>query len=44
MPGDCRRPDACAEYFSKIPPLSYKTLVVILALFSLFVSNLGLTN
>ena len=35
---------ACAEYFSKILPLSYKTLVVILALFSLFVSNLGLTK
>ncbi|KMM83910.1 branched-chain amino acid:cation transporter, LIVCS family [Pseudomonas taetrolens] len=35
---------ACAEYFSKILPLSYKTLVVILAVFSLVVSNLGLTK
>lgn len=35
---------ACAEYFSRILPLSYKTLVVILALFSLVVSNLGLTK
>ncbi|MCU1726052.1 branched-chain amino acid transport system II carrier protein [Pseudomonas sp. 7P_10.2_Bac1] len=35
---------ACAEYFSKILPLSYKALVIILALFSLLVSNLGLTK
>ena len=35
---------ACAEYFSRVLPLSYKTLVVILAAFSLSVSNLGLTN
>lgn len=35
---------ACAEYFSKVLPLSYKTLVVLLALFSLLVSNLGLTK
>ncbi|HCN65766.1 MAG TPA: branched-chain amino acid transport system II carrier protein [Pseudomonas sp.] len=35
---------ACAEYFSKILPLSYKTLVIILAVFSLVVSNLGLTK
>ncbi|MFP3514915.1 branched-chain amino acid transport system II carrier protein [Pseudomonas sp. SIMBA_077] len=35
---------ACAEYFSKILPLSYKTLVVLLAAFSLLVSNLGLTK
>ncbi len=35
---------ACAEYFSKVLPLSYKTLVVILAVFSLVVSNLGLTK
>ncbi|MCV4341382.1 branched-chain amino acid transport system II carrier protein [Pseudomonas capsici] len=35
---------ACAEYFSRIVPLSYKALVIILALFSLLVSNLGLTN
>jgi len=35
---------ACAEYFSRLLPLSYKTLVVILAGFSLLVSNLGLTN
>jgi len=35
---------ACAEYFSKILPLSYKALVIILAGFSLVVSNLGLTK
>jgi LIVCS family branched-chain amino acid:cation transporter len=35
---------ACAEYFSRILPLSYKTLVVILVLFSLMISNLGLTK
>ena len=35
---------ACAEYFSRVLPLSYKTLVVMLALFSLVVSNLGLTK
>jgi LIVCS family branched-chain amino acid:cation transporter len=35
---------ACAEYFSSLLPLSYKTLVVLLAAFSLLVSNLGLTN
>jgi LIVCS family branched-chain amino acid:cation transporter len=35
---------ACAEYFSQVLPLSYKTLVLLLAVFSLLVSNLGLTN
>lgn len=35
---------ACAEYFSNILPLSYKTLVILLAGFSLLVSNLGLTK
>jgi LIVCS family branched-chain amino acid:cation transporter len=35
---------ACAEYFSNVVPLSYKTLVILLAVFSLLVSNLGLTN
>jgi LIVCS family branched-chain amino acid:cation transporter len=35
---------ACAEYFAKVLPLSYKTLVMILAVFSLLVSNLGLTK
>lgn len=35
---------ACAEYFSRVLPLSYKALVFILAAFSLLVSNLGLTN
>ncbi|MDE1166071.1 MAG: branched-chain amino acid transport system II carrier protein [Pseudomonas sp.] len=35
---------ACAEYFSRVLPLSYKTLVVLLAGFSLLVSNLGLTK
>jgi LIVCS family branched-chain amino acid:cation transporter len=35
---------ACAEYFSRVLPLSYKTLVLLLATFSLLVSNLGLTK
>jgi LIVCS family branched-chain amino acid:cation transporter len=35
---------ACAEYFSRVLPLSYRTLVLLLALFSLLVSNLGLTK
>lgn len=35
---------ACAEYFTRLVPLSYKALVVLLAGFSLVVSNLGLTN
>ncbi|MGH8434272.1 MAG: branched-chain amino acid transport system II carrier protein [Pseudomonas sp.] len=34
---------ACAEYFSGVLPLSYRTLVILLAGFSLLVSNLGLT-
>jgi LIVCS family branched-chain amino acid:cation transporter len=33
---------ACAEYFSRLLPLSYRTLVIILAAFSLLVSNMGL--
>ncbi|MDD2061288.1 branched-chain amino acid transport system II carrier protein [Pseudomonas sp. GD03860] len=33
---------ACAEYFSQVLPLSYRTLVVILCSFSLLISNLGL--
>jgi LIVCS family branched-chain amino acid:cation transporter len=35
---------ACAEYFSRVLPLSYKALVFLLAAFSLLVSNLGLTK
>jgi len=35
---------ACAEYFSKTLKLPYKLLVVLLAAFSLLVSNLGLTK
>ncbi|MFV0926459.1 branched-chain amino acid transport system II carrier protein [Pseudomonas palmensis] len=35
---------ACAEYFSQVLPLSYRMLVVLLAGFSLVVSNLGLTK
>ncbi|AYC33330.1 branched-chain amino acid transport system II carrier protein [Pseudomonas cavernae] len=35
---------ACAEFFSRLLPLSYRSLVVILAGFSLLVSNLGLTK
>ncbi|GAB7529928.1 branched-chain amino acid transport system II carrier protein [Pseudomonas sp. 3A(2025)] len=35
---------ACAEYFSRLLPLSYRTLVIGLAVFSFVVSNLGLTR
>lgn len=35
---------ACAEYFSQLLPLSYRTLVVALSAFSLLVSNLGLST
>ncbi|HEN8640590.1 branched-chain amino acid transport system II carrier protein [Pseudomonas aeruginosa] len=35
---------ACAEYFCRVLPLSYRTLVLLLAGFSLLVSNLGLTK
>ncbi|CAM3530990.1 branched-chain amino acid transport system II carrier protein [Rouxiella silvae] len=35
---------ACAEFFSQYLPLSYKTLVFILGLFSMLVSNLGLSH
>jgi branched-chain amino acid:cation transporter, LIVCS family len=35
---------ACAEYFSGLLPLSYRALVLLLAAFSLLVSNLGLTK
>lgn len=35
---------ACAEFFAQYLPLSYKTLVFILGLFSMVVSNLGLSH
>jgi LIVCS family branched-chain amino acid:cation transporter len=35
---------ACADFFSRHVPLSYRTLVVILAVFAMLVSNLGLAN
>jgi len=35
---------ACAEFFSQYLPLSYKSLVFILGLFSMLVSNLGLSH
>ncbi|WP_261832298.1 branched-chain amino acid transport system II carrier protein [Leminorella grimontii] len=35
---------ACAEFFSKLLPLSYRSLVFILALFSMVVSNMGLSH
>ena len=35
---------ACAEFFSKLVPLSYRQLVFILAIFSMVVSNLGLSH
>ncbi|KAA8996183.1 branched-chain amino acid transport system II carrier protein [Affinibrenneria salicis] len=35
---------ACAEFFSQYLPFSYRTLVFILGLFSMVVSNLGLSH
>ncbi len=35
---------ACAGFFAQYLPLSYKTLVIILGLFAMLVSNLGLTQ
>jgi LIVCS family branched-chain amino acid:cation transporter len=35
---------ACGEYFSKLLPFSYRTVVVVFGLFSLAVSNQGLTQ
>ncbi|MBL3222935.1 branched-chain amino acid ABC transporter substrate-binding protein, partial [Klebsiella pneumoniae] len=35
---------ACADFFSRYLPLSYRALVVILALFAMLVSNMGLAN
>ncbi|GAA3614854.1 MAG: branched-chain amino acid transport system II carrier protein [Gibbsiella quercinecans] len=35
---------ACAEFFAQYLPFSYKTLVFILGLFSMVVSNLGLSH
>lgn len=35
---------ACAEFFSRHLPLSYRTLVAILAAFAMLISNLGLAN
>ncbi len=35
---------ACAEFFAQYLPLSYRTLVFILGLFSMAVSNLGLSH
>ncbi|KGD75156.1 branched-chain amino acid ABC transporter substrate-binding protein [Tatumella morbirosei] len=35
---------ACAEFFAQLLPLSYRTLVFILGLFSMVVSNLGLSH
>lgn len=35
---------ACAEFFSKYLPMSYRSLVFIIAIFSAFVSNLGLSH
>ena len=35
---------ACAEYFSELTKMPYKILVFILVLFSLIISNLGLTK
>ncbi|WP_175990675.1 branched-chain amino acid transport system II carrier protein [Bacillus sp. Marseille-Q1617] len=35
---------ACAQYFSKISPVSYPKLVIILSAFSMLIANIGLTQ
>lgn len=35
---------ACAEFFSRYLPISYRTLVWILGAFSMVISNLGLSK
>lgn len=35
---------ACAEFFAQYLPFSYRTLVFVLGLFSMAVSNLGLSH
>ena len=35
---------ACAEFFSRYVPISYRSLVLILGLFSMVISNLGLSK
>jgi branched-chain amino acid:cation transporter, LIVCS family len=35
---------ACAQYFSKILPISYAKLVIILSAFSMVIANIGLTQ
>lgn len=35
---------ACAEFFALYVPISYRTLVWILGIFSMLISNLGLSN
>ncbi|MCO6059236.1 branched-chain amino acid transport system II carrier protein, partial [Pseudomonas sp. MOB-449] len=35
---------ACGEFFSNQFPVSYRTVVIVVSLFSLLVANLGLTQ
>jgi branched-chain amino acid:cation transporter, LIVCS family len=35
---------ACAQYFSKIMPVSYRVLVIVISIFSMIVANIGLTQ
>ncbi|MGM0843932.1 MAG: branched-chain amino acid transport system II carrier protein [Bacillota bacterium] len=35
---------ACAQYFSKLLPISYRLLVIIISVFSMTIANIGLTQ
>ena len=35
---------ACAQYFSKLLPVSYRMLVIIISIFSMVIANIGLTQ
>jgi branched-chain amino acid:cation transporter, LIVCS family len=35
---------ACAQYFSKIMPVSYRVLVIVISIFSMIIANIGLTQ
>ncbi|WP_421380511.1 branched-chain amino acid transport system II carrier protein [Bacillus salacetis] len=35
---------ACAQYFSKLLPVSYRVLVIVISIFSMVIANIGLTQ
>ncbi|MGD7021392.1 branched-chain amino acid transport system II carrier protein [Rossellomorea vietnamensis] len=35
---------ACAQYFSKLLPVTYRLLVIVISLFSMIIANIGLTQ